>query len=72
MSDVRQVSLQEEWPKCTVQLCQDIIAVDRQSLLSLLQEYKDVFVFGPEEMPSIAPTIMKHQLNIDPHHQPVI
>ena len=41
-------------------------------MLSLLREYKDAFAFGPEEMPSIAPTIMEHRLSVDPHHRPVI
>jgi len=40
--------------------------LDRKSLLSLLQEYKDVFAFGPEEMLDISPTVMGHWLNVDP------
>jgi len=35
-------------------------ADDRLSLLSLLQEYRHVFAFGPEEMLGIAPTVMEH------------
>jgi len=46
--------------------------LDRQSLLSLLWEYKDVFMFGTEKMPNISPTAMEHWLNVDPHHRPVI
>jgi len=70
--DVEQVSLEEEWPECTVQLGQYITALDWQSLLFLLREYKDVFAFGPEEMSGIAPTVMEHRLNVDPHHRPVV
>ena len=70
--DVEQVSLEEEWHKRTVHLGQDIMTLDRQSLLFLLREYKDVFVFGPEEMFGIAPTVMEHRLNVDPYHRPVI
>jgi len=69
---VEQVPLEEEQPECTVQLGRDVTALDRQSLLSLLREYKDVFIFGSEEMPSIAPTVIEHRLNVDPLHRPVV
>jgi len=70
--EVGQVPLEEERPERTIQLGEDIIALNRQSLLSLLREYKDVFAFGPEEMPGIASTMMEHQLKVDPHHRPII
>jgi len=44
--------LEEQCPECTVQQGRDITAVDRLSLLSLLREYRDVFAFRPEEMPT--------------------
>jgi len=47
-------------------------ALDWQSLLSLLEKYRDVFAFGLEKMPGIGPTIMEHWLNVDPHHTSVI
>ena len=65
------VSLKEERPESTVQLGHDITAVDHQSLVSLLQEYKDAFAFGAEEMPNIALNV-EHPLNVDPQHKPVI
>jgi len=65
-------SPKEERPERTVQLGHDITTTYRQSLVSLLWEYKDVFVFGPEEMPSIAPNVMEHRLNVDPHHKLVM
>ncbi|KAJ8424438.1 hypothetical protein Cgig2_003896 [Carnegiea gigantea] len=58
--DVEQVSLEEERLECIVQLGRGMTALDRQSLLSLLQEYKDVFAFGLEEMLGITPTVMEH------------
>ena len=42
------------------------------SLISLLQEYRDVFAFGLEEMPGIAPTVIEHRLNVDPLHRPIV
>jgi len=69
---VEHLPLEDERPECTVQLSHDIVIEGRQSLVSLLREYKDVFAFEPEEMPGIAPTVMQHHLNDDPQHKPVV
>ena len=69
---VEHVSLEEGRPKRTVQLGYDITIADRQSLVSLLREYKDVFAFGPEERLGIATSVMEHQLNADPLHNLII
>jgi len=69
---VEHLTLEEGRPDRTVQLGRDIAANDRQSLASLLRSYKDVFAFGSEEMPGIAPTVMEHRLNADPRHKPVV
>jgi len=55
-----------------VQLGRDIAAHGRQSLASLLRAYKDIFAFGPKEMPSIASTVIEQRLNADPRHKPVV
>ena len=41
-------------------------------MVKLLQEYWDVFAFGPAEMPGVDPSVMEHRLNTDPMHKPVI
>ena len=66
------LSLEDERPERTMQLGRDISAEGRQSLASLLREYKDVFAFGPEEMAGIATTVIEHHLNVDPRHKPVV
>jgi len=66
------VSVEEVRPEHTVQLGRGIMAADRQSLVSLLWEYKVVFRFGPEEKPDIAPNVMEHRLNVDPRRKPVV
>ena len=71
-NEIEHVSLEEERLEHTVQLGRDITTFDRQSLLFLLREYKDVFVFGPDKMPCIAPNVMEHRLNVDSHHKPII
>ena len=63
---VEQVPLDKERPDRMVQLGEAMAAPDRQSLLFLLQECKDAFTFGPEEMSGIAPAVMEYQLNMDP------
>lgn len=40
--------------------------------MELLQEYRDVFAFVPEEMPDIDPTVMEHKLNVNPTHNPIV
>ena len=72
VDSVEQVPSEEGRPERTVQLGQEITAADRHLLISLLQEYKDVFAFKPEKMLGIATTVMEHQLNVDPLHRPVV
>ena len=61
---MEQVPLEEERPDHTIYLGRDMIALDRQSLLSLLQEYRNVFALGHEEMSGIVPTAMEHRLDV--------
>ena len=70
--EMEHISLEEELPERTVQLGCGITTLDRQSLVSLLWEYKDVFTFKPKEVPGIAPNVMEHRLNVDPRHRSVI
>jgi len=44
----------------------------KETIVSLLQQYQDVFAFGPSEMPGIATDDMQHRLNVDSSHKPVI
>ena len=70
--DVEHASLEDERPAHTVQLGQDVFDLNRKSLLILRWEYRDVFAFGLEKMPSIAPIIIEHQLNVYPFHRLVV
>jgi len=63
-----EIPLEEGRPEFSVQFGQEREASIRHYLVKLLQEYRDVFAFGPEEMPSIDPKVMEHLLNIDPAH----
>ena len=69
---VEHLPLEEERPDRTVQLGRDIAVDGGQSLASVLRAYKDVFTFGPEEIPGIAPIVMEHRFMADPQHKPVV
>lgn len=43
----------------------------RAQIINVIQEYKDVFAYTIDEMPSIDPLVMVHRLNIKDGHCPV-
>ena len=43
----------------------------RNRLLSLLQEYANVFAWNPYEVLGVDPTFACHTLNVDPKHPPI-
>ncbi|KAJ8435892.1 hypothetical protein Cgig2_010925 [Carnegiea gigantea] len=72
VESTEQVPLEEDYPDRTAQIGREIKADTCDSLISLLREYQDAFVFGLEETPSIDSTVMEHWLNVDPLYKPVI
>ena len=66
------ILLEEERPEHVLQLGRGITTLKQQSLVSFLWEYKNLFAFGLEEMPGIAPNVMEQRLNVDPCHRSVI
>jgi len=44
----------------------------KEIIISLLQQYQDVFTFEPSEMPGITLDVMQHRLNVDSSHKSVI
>ena len=44
----------------------------RAELLDFLLLNKDVFAWTPYEMPGIDPEVMRHKLNVDPGHKPIV
>ena len=55
-----------------VQIGREMKVDARDSLISLLREYRDVFTFGSEETPGIDPTIVEHRLNVNSLYKPII
>jgi len=58
-------------PPRVVKVERDMPLQERELLVSLLKEYKDVFIFNPGEMLGLDPVITEHHLNVDPAHKPV-
>jgi len=44
----------------------------KETLISWLRQYQDVFAFEPSEMAGITLDVMQHRLNVEPSHKPVI
>ncbi|BFG18249.1 hypothetical protein CerSpe_045230 [Prunus speciosa] len=45
---------------------------EKENLVSLLKEFKDVFAWSYEEMPGLNPSLVCHTLNIVPGTKPVV
>ncbi|GAA0171209.1 hypothetical protein LIER_41108 [Lithospermum erythrorhizon] len=43
----------------------------KEELIQLIREYKDIFVWGPEDMPGIDTSVALHQLHVDSMYKPV-
>ena len=43
----------------------------RRKLIALLREYKDVFAWSYQEMPSLSPSLVMYKLKVDPNVKPV-
>ena len=44
---------------------------ERERLVALLKDFKDVFAWSYEDMPGIAPEIVQHRIPLDPDARPV-
>ena len=55
----------------TVLIAKDMLLADKQQLLGLLKQYKDVFASSFEDMKSLDPTFYQHQINLHKDAKPV-
>jgi hypothetical protein len=44
----------------------------RTQLLTLLEEYQDIFAWTPYEAPGVDPEFVSHALNVSPEYKPVV
>ena len=71
-TDIVEVPLDNSHPERLVRIGNALTPPIKHAIISLLQQYQDVFAFEPSEMPGSAPEVVQHRLNMDPSHKPVI
>ena len=49
-----------------------LVAQEKEQLVTLLQKYRDVFAWTYDEMPGLDPGLVVHSLNVDPGMRPVV
>lgn len=68
--DLMPFHLDPEHPDRMVQLGSRLRSEFRAKLEGFLIEYRDVFAWSHKDMPGIHPTIICHQLHVNPRHKP--
>ena len=53
-------------------LSSQLVAQEREQLVTLLQKYRDVFAWTYDEMSGLDPGLIIHSLNVDPGMGPVV
>ncbi|XP_058111723.1 uncharacterized protein LOC131255046 [Magnolia sinica] len=69
--DLETFPLEKADPNKTVQLESSLNFEQRSQMITFLQQYRDIFVWSHEDMPSISLEVMVHKLNVDPDHKPI-
>ena len=73
-SALEEINLVEEdnmpEPK-TILITKDMILADKQRLVGLLKQYKDVFAWPFEDMKGLDPAFCQHQINLHEDAKPV-
>ena len=57
--------------KKMVKISKNMFEKERGKLVVLLKEYKDVFAWSYQEMPSLSPSLVMYKLKVDPNVKPV-
>jgi len=60
-----EVNLNNEGEEMMVKISKILPKEEKRRLIALLKEYKDVFAWKYEEMPSLDPKLVTHKLNVD-------
>jgi len=54
-----------------VKISKSLSKEERRKLIAFLREYKDVFAWSYQEMPSLNSSLVTHKLKVDPNVKPV-
>ena len=68
---VIKVVLEEDKPDQTVRIGATLTEKIKEALIELLRKKKTSFAWSEADMPGIDPSIICHELNVDPSFKPV-
>ena len=68
---VVQINLGDEANPKPIFISDGLSPSEKKDLISLVQEYIDVFAWNYEDMPGLDPQVAMHRLNINPDVKPV-
>ncbi|VFQ68768.1 unnamed protein product [Cuscuta campestris] len=68
---IEEVTLYPAKPEQKVKVGKTLLPRLKEQLLEVLQAFKVLFAWGPEDMPGVDPKIICHRLAVDPTHKPV-
>ncbi|VFQ93639.1 unnamed protein product [Cuscuta campestris] len=69
--EVEEVILDPAKPEQKVKVGKTLPHRLKEQLLEVLQAFKVLFAWGPEDMPGVDPKIICHRLAVDPTHKPI-
>ncbi|XP_019181909.1 PREDICTED: uncharacterized protein LOC109177020 [Ipomoea nil] len=69
--EIEEVPLSEDRPERKVKIGRALTPELRLEVLAILQEFADIFAWGPKDMPGIDCTVICHRLAVDPAAKPV-
>ena len=71
MDEITTVNVGTEKDPRLVQIGSTLSSEERERLVALLKDFKDVFAWSYEDMPGIDPEIVQHRIPLDPEARPV-
>ena len=71
MDEITTVNVGTQEDPRLVQIGSTLSLEERERLVALLKDFKDVFAWSYEDMPGIDPEIVQHRIPLDPEGRPV-
>ena len=71
MDEITSVNVGTEKDPRQVQIGSMLSSEERERLVALLKDFKDVFAWSYEDMPGCNPKIVQHRIPLDPEARPV-
>ena len=69
-SELEEIEIYED-DKQVIRIAADLPSNDKDSLINLIKQYKEVFARSPTDMPGIDAKVACHKLSIDPNIKPI-